>query len=337
MTSADTDTGHLWLRDRSASRGADISLGIISFVAALITFWDAHELPFAHWYELNSKFYPSVIAGILVVLAGLLVVRGLFFPRPLPPTWTFRDILVIAACAGSLLLIFWQIGWQLLLRFGPPEFAALTVCILALAIALSRRTRLRAAAMTLVGLLLATVGIDAVTGQLRMTLDLEKLLDGFDLTIIAAGMVVVADSIVCLLSPGRFLESYRWFFKRWREPKIGPVLTVVMRIIAGIALLWACWFAYSVNNLEWDVGVALVFGVFGIASKMYGWNRLVLLVGVFYSPLLEQSLRQSMLVSKGDPEIFFRWPIGMSVWSFTLLIVLLAMVLSAKRTLARSS
>jgi putative tricarboxylic transport membrane protein len=108
----------------------------------------------------------------------------------------------------------------------------------------------------------------------------------------------------------------------------------MLRIIAGMALLGACWFAYRVNNREWDVGLALVFGLFGIAGKIYGWNRLVLLIGFLYSPLLEQSLRQSMLISNGSPEIFFRWPISASVWLLTCAALLLAVVLSAKRTLA---
>jgi putative tricarboxylic transport membrane protein len=108
----------------------------------------------------------------------------------------------------------------------------------------------------------------------------------------------------------------------------------VLRVSAGAALLGACWFAYSVNNRAWDVGLALLLGLFGIAGKIYGWNRLALLIGVLYSPLLEQSLRQSMLISNGNPEIFFRWPISASVWLLTCAALLLAVTLSTKRTLA---
>jgi TctA family transporter len=334
MADTSINSAHPWLRDRSASRAADIVLGIILLIAAAITIWDARELPFVHWYEFNSKFYPSVIAALLVLMTALLFARGFLFPRLLSPTWTVRSIVLIMLCVAALMLISWQLGWQLLLRFGPPEFAALNICILALAIALSRRSRLRAAGMGLLGLLLATVGMDAVTGQLRMTLDLEELLDGFDLLVVAPGIIVIADSIVCLISPRRFLESYGWLVRRWRAPGIGPALALMLRIIAGITLLGACWFAYGVNNREWDVAVALFFGLFGIAGKIFGWNRLVLLIGFLYSPLLEQSLRQSMLISNGNLEIFFRWPISASVWMLTCAALLLAVVLSTKRTLA---
>jgi TctA family transporter len=334
MADTSINSAHPWLRDRSASRAADIVLGIILLIAAAITIWDARELPFVHWYEFNSKFYPSVIAALLVLMTALLFARGFLFPRLLSPTWTVRSIVLIMLCVAALMLISWQLGWQLLLRFGPPEFAALNICILALAIALSRRSRLRAAGMGLLGLLLATVGMDAVTGQLRMTLDLEELLDGFDLLVVAPGIIVIADSIVCLISPRRFLESYGWLVRRWRAPGIGPALALMLRNIAGITLLGACWFAYGVNNREWDVAVALFFGLFGIAGKIFGWNRLVLLIGFLYSPLLEQSLRQSMLISNGNLEIFFRWPISASVWMLTCAALLLAVVLSTKRTLA---
>jgi TctA family transporter len=334
MTDADADLGRSLPSDRSAQPAAEVALGVIVLVAAAITIWDARELPFVHWYEFNSKFYPSVVAVLLVIASALLIVRGLFFPRPLPPTWTPRGIAAITLCVATLMLISWQLGWQLLLRFGPPEFAALNVCILALAIALSRRSRLRAAAMTLLGLLLATVGIDVITGQLRMTMDLELLLDGFDLLVVAAGIIVIADSLACLLSPPRYLASYGWLVARWREPSIGALVGVSMRIFAALVLLAACYLAYTANNREGDVAIALLLGAFGVACKVYGWNRLVLLIGILYGPLLEQSLRQSMLISNGNPEIFFRWPISASVWLITALALMLAVALSTKRTLA---
>jgi TctA family transporter len=334
MTQADSGAGQSLLTDRSSHPAADIVLGIIVSVAAVITIWDARELPLAHWYELNSKFYPSMIAGLLVLTAVLLIARGVLFPRPLSPTWTIRGISLIALAASAIMLLTWQLGWALLLKFGPPEFAALSICILALAIALSRRSRLRAAGMTLLGLLLATVGIDASTGQLRMTLDLEILLDGFDLLIVAVGVIGVADSLVCLRSPQRYLEGYGWLVARWRDARTGTITRSVMRLVAVITLLAAGYFAYTVNNSEWDVLIAALFGVFGVACKIYGWNRIVLLVGFAYSPLLEQSLRQSMLLSNGNPEIFFRLPIGASVWLFGGAALILAAILSVRRTLA---
>jgi TctA family transporter len=41
-----------------------------------------------------------------------------------------------------------------------------------------------------------------------------------------------------------------------------------------------------------------------------------------------------MLISNGNPEIFFRWPISASVWLITALALMLAVALSTKRTLA---
>ena len=326
-----------WLADRSAQPAADILLGAILLVAAAVTIWDARDLPLTHWYEFNSKFYPSMIAGLLVVTAGTMMARGFLLSSAPAPTWGLRAVIWIFLCIVAVASVLSTFGYKLLLQFGPPEFVALNICILAIAVVLSRRSRLRALGMVLLGLLLATVGIDAITGQLRMTLGLEVLLDGFDLLIVAAGLIVIADSLMCLISPSSFLESYSWFISRWRDPRMGTAAATVSRVVAAAALAAACWFAFSVNNDELDVVLALMFGVFGIAGKIYGWNRLVLLVGVLCSPLLEQSLRQSMLISDGDPSILLRRPISASLWLLAGVMLLLAVMLSARRSFSRTA
>jgi TctA family transporter len=326
-----------WLADRSAQPAAEILLAAILLVAAAITIWDARELPFTHWYEFNSKFYPSIIAGLLVITAGMLMARGFFLPSARAPTWSLRAIIWIFLCVAAATSILSTFGYKLLLQFGPPEFAALNICILVIAVSLARRSRLRATGMTLLGLLLATVGIDAITGQLRMTMGLEVLLDGFDLLIVAAGLVVIADSVMCLVSPPRYLQSYGWLVLRWREPRIGAATAIIFRVVATVALAVACWFAFSVNNDELDVVLALLFGALGIAGKIYGWNRFVLLVGVLCSPLLEQSLRQSMLISDGDPSILFRRPLSAALWLLAGLVLFLAVALSTRRSLSRAA
>ena len=78
-----------------------------------------------------------------------------------------------------------------LLRLGPPEIAALIVLKLALAIALARLSRLRALGMVLLGLWLTVIGLDRITGQLRLTFGVEALIDGIDEIVVLLGLFAI--------------------------------------------------------------------------------------------------------------------------------------------------
>jgi TctA family transporter len=313
MTSGDFFRSRTRLANREAQAASDIALGLVLSIVAALTIWDGRDLPLAHWYEFNSKGFPSAVSGLLIAVAAVLLVRGIFAERAPASNWTGTSaaIVVIGAVAFAILL-FAPIAAiaDLLLRFGPSDFAALVVCILAVAIALARRSRVRATGMVLLGLLLATVGMDAVTGQLRLTMGIEELLDGFDQLVLAAGLIVVADGLVGLLSPALLLESYGWLVARWRGATVGVTGTAILRTGAAIALVAACYLAYDINSRVWDIGLIFLFGILGAAGKLFGWNRLLLLLGFSYSTLLEEKIRQSLLISDGDPTIFFRWPIS---------------------------
>lgn len=91
---------------------------------------------------------------------------------------------------------------------GPPELVTLIVLTLAAAIALAHLSRVRAAGMILLGLLLSTVGTDLATGTLRLTMGLDQLQDGVPFRPVALGLIVVADSAICLVSPTLLLRTY---------------------------------------------------------------------------------------------------------------------------------
>lgn len=76
---------------------------------------------------------------------------------------------------------------------GPPEFVALAVLGLLLVTYLGTRHPIKSLAMAAVGLLLATVGQDPITGATRFTFGQLSLLDGFDFVAIAMGLFGVAE------------------------------------------------------------------------------------------------------------------------------------------------
>jgi len=84
------------------------------------------------------------------------------------------------------------------MKFGPPEYFAIMVLALTMVGSLSTDAPLKGLFMALVGLLLATVGIERQSGQVRFTFGVEELTDGIHFIVVAIGMfgvtVVMSES-----------------------------------------------------------------------------------------------------------------------------------------------
>jgi len=84
------------------------------------------------------------------------------------------------------------------LKFGPPEYFSLTILGLMLATYLSGKSILKGMIMAVVGLLLATVGMDPVTGNTRYTFGLLILEDGFDFLTLGMGLFGIGEILSTL-------------------------------------------------------------------------------------------------------------------------------------------
>lgn len=79
------------------------------------------------------------------------------------------------------------------LKFGPAEYFSLTVLGLLLAAFLSGKSVLKGLLMAILGLLLATIGMDPVTGNLRYTFGTLILQDGLDFLTLAMGVFGIGE------------------------------------------------------------------------------------------------------------------------------------------------
>ncbi len=79
------------------------------------------------------------------------------------------------------------------LQFGPAEYFSLTVLGLTLAAYLSGRSIVKGVLMVIFGLLLATVGLDPVSGKERYTFDTLILMDGLDFLTLAMGVFGIGE------------------------------------------------------------------------------------------------------------------------------------------------
>jgi putative tricarboxylic transport membrane protein len=79
------------------------------------------------------------------------------------------------------------------LEFGPPEYFALSVLGLSVVSSLGTRNELKALISVLIGLMIATVGIDKMTGFNRFTFDTTTLLGGIGFVPTIIGLFAVAE------------------------------------------------------------------------------------------------------------------------------------------------
>jgi putative tricarboxylic transport membrane protein len=89
----------------------------------------------------------------------------------------------------------------LALRFGPPEFFALMLFGLSLVTGLAGRSLVAGVLMTVVGLLIAMVGIDPVVGAPRFTFGIPELYDGVGFIPVVMGLFGIGEILITAEKP----------------------------------------------------------------------------------------------------------------------------------------
>ena len=320
-----------WLETDAIRRASDIALGAILLIVGALALWFAPDRSAGGEMGPGAGFFPAVVAGLLCIVAVMLLARVAFRRSP-PPVRPSRPLYVAIVAAAIVALYFALQTWgePLFLRFGPPEFMALLVLELAIALALAHSSRSRAAGMAFLGLLLATVGVDPVTGVLRFTMGVEGLLHGIGADIVLFGVFVVGDAFVCLGSPKLFLRSYTRLVTAWQAPRLPLPAALAMRLAAVLAIAAACYYAYSLMESYVEIAWVLVFGVLGVAAKIFGWNRFLLYMGAAFGDRLEQALRQTLSLAQGDPALLLQ-PINGTLLVAAIVILASAVLLSLRR------
>jgi len=102
-------------------------------------------------------------------------------------------------------------------------------------------------------------------------------------------------------------------------PMIGiwvKLLQVPYRLLYPAILVFCCIGIYSLQNNVFDILLAVVFGILGWIFVKLECEPAPLLLGFILGPLMEENLRRALLLSRGDPTVFFTRPL-----SLTLLVV----------------
>src|SRR5678809_183784 len=108
-------------------------------------------------------------------------------------TAAFTSSFIGALFATVLITFFAPLLADVALRFGPPEIFSIQLLTFSAFVGLGGGNPLKTVVSIMIGFILATVGLDIVTGQLRMTFGFTGLMQGFDFIIAVIGLFGIAE------------------------------------------------------------------------------------------------------------------------------------------------
>jgi putative tricarboxylic transport membrane protein len=117
-------------------------------------------------------------------------------------------------------------------------------------------------------------------------------------------------------------------------PLIGlwvKLLKVPYKILFPLILFFCVIGSYSISSSKVDVLAMIFFGILGYLFRKFGYEPAPLVMAFILGPMLENSLRQSLLMSGGDFSIFLTRSISASSMIIALLILLSSIFLKKRR------
>jgi putative tricarboxylic transport membrane protein len=372
-------------------------------------------------------------------------------------TAAFASSFIGAACAIMLVTFFAPLIAEFSLKFGPPEFLGIQLLTFSAFVGLGGSSGVKTLAAILIGFILASVGMDIVSGQLRLTFGTVELMRGFNFVVVVIGLFGIGEILLTIEEGLEFkgvrsgmswrvvLETFRQLPKYWpaflRSALIGawmgikpggatpasfmsyglakkfsktpekfgtgviegvlapetaahaagvsallPMLTLgipgspTAAVMLGGLLIWGlqpgpmlfqerpdfvwgliasmytgniigvlvvllfvpCFAAilrlplaillpiivyvcaigaYAVNHSTGDIWYMLIFGLVGYLFKKLDYPLAPLVLALVLGDMAESALRQSLIMSRGSPLIFFSSPIAavllvVSLWLF---------------------
>ncbi|MGQ9616886.1 MAG: tripartite tricarboxylate transporter permease [Spirochaetota bacterium] len=145
---------------------------------------------------------------------------------------------------------------KIALKFGPEEYFSLMVFGLTVIASVSGTSLIKGLCSGFFGLLIASIGIDELTGYARFSFNIPNLMTGFPMLPVLIGLFAISQVFIELGNIGRELKRYHQKIKgvipKWKEfKKLIPViipssfLGVIIGIIPGTGGTIASFLAYN--------------------------------------------------------------------------------------------
>jgi putative tricarboxylic transport membrane protein len=289
--------------------------------ASVVTCIDGHEM------ARQGRAGPAlVLAAIGSFVGGTVSILGLMFVAP--------------PLAG------------LMVKIGPSVEVVLILLALGVIAAISAGSRMKTAAMILLGLVLGTVGMDKITGDARFTFGNLGLADGLAFTALAIGLFGVSEILINLektdtikaIRPKMRELVPRWADLREASPAIGrgSLIGFVFGIVPGVSHVVSTFVSYALEKRlsrhPEQFGNGAVAGVAGpeTANNAVTGSAMIPLLAlgipsipataILLSALTIHGVQPGPLLLKDHPEVFWGLVASMYVGNVILLILNLPLV-----------
>ena len=108
------------------------------------------------------------------------------------------------------------------------------------------------------------------------------------------------------------------------------VLKIPYSYLFSFILLFVCIGAYSLSNNVIDIFIAIGFGILGYFLKKFGYEAAPFVLAFVLGPLLETSLRRSLILSDGSFMIFLKRPLS-AFFLFIVVFIIILPLITKKR------
>ena len=241
---------------------------------------------------------------------------------------------------------------RLAMGFGPAEYFSLAVLGLVLAAYLSGRSPVKGLIMVVLGMLLASVGQDPISGELRLTFGSLHLQGGIDFVVVTMGMFGIGEILANLEQREagtlvtrrleRILPSLQDLASSWWAIIRGSVIGFVTGVLPGGGAIIASLISYAVEKRvsrhPERFGKGAIEGVAGPesannAASVSSFIPLLTLgipgnaaTAMLFAALLIQGVTPGPLMLRDRPDVFWGLIASMYLGNLMLLILNLPLV-----------
>jgi putative tricarboxylic transport membrane protein len=255
-----------------------------------------------------------------------------------------------AGCVGTVIIAaFAPPLTELAFKFGPAEYFSLMVLGLIGAVVLASGSLIKAIAMIILGLLLAQINTDVISGTARYSFDIPQLTDGIGFVVIAMGVFGFGEIIANLGQPAEHREVFtnkvkglwptkRDFMEAWPSVLRGTALGSILGVLPGGGALLASFASYTVEkkmtrNPRVPFGKGAIQGVAGpeSANNAGAQTSFIPMLTLGIPPNAVMALMVGAMTIKGiqpgpqvmtsNPQLF--WGLIASMWVGNAMLVIL--------------
>lgn len=118
-------------------------------------------------------------------------------------------------------------------------------------------------------------------------------------------------------------------------PLIGiwvKLLSIPYRLLFPAILLFCVVGIYATNTTPGQIAFMCIFAVFGYILVKFGCEPAPLVLGFILGPWMEENLRRSLVLSRGDPIIFLERPIAATLLALTVVVFALIVLPAFRRS-----